>query len=331
MNPKSKVFIFGGLGLLVIAVVVVLLIVNSGGSDNQVEETSEQTASGNYIDHTGEAGFDEATFDQSSAKQRWIFFYASWCPKCVALDKDINDNSGNIPENVVIFKVDYDKEEDLKRKYGVTIQTTIVSVDSDGEEIDSFTGGSSETLAVLVEKLYIAPTPSDDTSESANEDESDASNTDTSSQSNDSTDTSSQDVDSDDPNQTVSHQNDESLDSNQNPGSDQATTDSSGSYVDWTNEADFNQHSSKKRWLFFYANWCHECIALDKDINAHLGDIPADIVIFKVDYTKEDDLKRKYGVTVQTTIVSVDSNGEKIESVLGGSSGTLNNLIQALD
>ncbi len=326
MNSKSKIFIFGGAGLLLIGLVV-LLLVNNGGSDTQTGETgTQETAASSYVEWT-----DEEDFNGRADKQRWLFFYASWCPKCRTLDENIKDNLGKIPEDVVIFKVDYDKEDDLKRKYGVTVQTTVVSVDSDGEEIDSFTGGSSETLAVLVEKFYIVPTQSDDSSESADEDESGDSNTDTSGQSNDSTDTSNQDAGSDAPNQTVSHQNDGSTDSNQNSGSDQVTTNSSSRYIDWTNEANFNQHSSKKRWLFFYASWCPDCRDLDENIKDNVGNIPEDIVIFKVDYTKEDALKSKYGVTVQTTIVSVDSTGKKIESILGGSSGTLNNLIQALD
>lgn len=59
-----------------------------------------------------------------------LFFHADWCPTCRALDADINAHLSAIPEGVMILKVDYDKETALKQKYGVTVQHTIVEVDS---------------------------------------------------------------------------------------------------------------------------------------------------------------------------------------------------------
>lgn len=80
-----------------------------------------------------------------------LFFHASWCPYCRALDTDIEKNLNNIPENVSILKVDYDKEADLKKKYGVTYQHTFVQVDKDGNMIKKWSG--SATLARLLAEI----------------------------------------------------------------------------------------------------------------------------------------------------------------------------------
>jgi thiol-disulfide isomerase/thioredoxin len=70
-----------------------------------------------------------------------LFFYASWCPSCRSLDKDINKNLANIPENLTILKTNYDKEDELKSKYKVTYQHTLVEVDREGNMLKKWTGG----------------------------------------------------------------------------------------------------------------------------------------------------------------------------------------------
>lgn len=77
-----------------------------------------------------------------------LFFRAGWCPSCRTVDGDIKANMKNIPENLTILDVDYDKSSDLKKKYGVTTQHTFVQVDAKGNLIKKWTGGS--TLASVV-------------------------------------------------------------------------------------------------------------------------------------------------------------------------------------
>ncbi|MCA9352394.1 thioredoxin family protein [Patescibacteria group bacterium] len=74
--------------------------------------------------------------------------------------------------------------------------------------------------------------------------------------------------------------------------------------------------------LFFHAPWCPTCRALDADINAHLGDIPGDLTIVKVDYDSNQSLKQTYGVTSQHTLVQVDQAGNKIKLWSGGNTLT---------
>jgi len=80
-----------------------------------------------------------------------LFFRASWCPKCTALDKNIKANLSAIPESLTILDTNYDNSADLKRKYGVTLQHTFVQVDADGNLIKKWSG--SPTLASLVSEV----------------------------------------------------------------------------------------------------------------------------------------------------------------------------------
>lgn len=80
-----------------------------------------------------------------------LFFHASWCPSCRGLNADIEQNLGVIPPGVSILKVDYDTESELKKKYGVTYQHTLVQVAADGTLIKKWSG--SPTLSTLVTEI----------------------------------------------------------------------------------------------------------------------------------------------------------------------------------
>lgn len=80
-----------------------------------------------------------------------LFFHASWCPSCRSLNSDIEANMSSIPEGVSILKVDYDKETELKKTYGVTYQHTLVQVDMDGNLVKKWSG--SPKLSNLVSEI----------------------------------------------------------------------------------------------------------------------------------------------------------------------------------
>lgn len=81
-----------------------------------------------------------------------LFFHASWCPSCRGLNASIEAGAANIPKDVTILKTDYDTQTELKKKYGVTYQHTMVQVDKDGNLIKKWSGSPSlEALLAQVE------------------------------------------------------------------------------------------------------------------------------------------------------------------------------------
>lgn len=80
-----------------------------------------------YRDYSSEA------VAQMQGKPYALFFHATWCPSCVRADKDIKANLSSLGKDTVIFKVDYDSNTELRQKYGVTSQHTIVFIGADGQ------------------------------------------------------------------------------------------------------------------------------------------------------------------------------------------------------
>jgi thioredoxin 1 len=90
--------------------------------------------------------YSETAFDAAADKKRVLFFHAPWCPTCRPADAAFQSNSANIPEDVVLFKTDYDSSSALKKKYGITYQHTFVQVDKDGREVTKWNGGDLNDL-----------------------------------------------------------------------------------------------------------------------------------------------------------------------------------------
>lgn len=105
--------------------------------------------------------------------------------------------------------------------------------------------------------------------------------------------------------------------------SDQST----GSYVIYSDE-NLKQYSSTTRLLFFHAPWCPQCRELDASITA--SSLPANTTILKVDYDTNQALRQKYGVTLQTTVVKIDADEEKVESYVAYDEPTFANVESAL-
>lgn len=130
------------INFILVALMGVVAVVWAGGR-SESDKTKE--VDGPYRDYSEDA------FLEAAEMKRVLFFHASWCPNCRRAEKDIKQNLAEIPEDVVIFKTDYDSERTLKRKYGITYQHTFVYVDDEGEAITKWSGGGAEDIIDRVE------------------------------------------------------------------------------------------------------------------------------------------------------------------------------------
>lgn len=89
-----------------------------------------------------------------------------------------------------------------------------------------------------------------------------------------------------------------------------------------------------RRVLYFYATWCPSCKLANEDFLANPNNIPADLVIFRVNYNDPDtdkaekDLASKYGITYQHTFVQVDKEDKEIVKWNGGDTDEINTNIK---
>lgn len=110
----------------------------------QPTPTTPAASAGAYKDYSANA-------ISSTKGTKILFFHAPWCPQCRQLEASIK--AGPIPDNVTIFKVDYDSNQQLRQKYGVTIQTSLVKVDDSGNLVKRYVAYDEPTLNSLKANL----------------------------------------------------------------------------------------------------------------------------------------------------------------------------------
>lgn len=70
-------------------------------------------------------------FDKKIENKKVIIdFYATWCPPCKVVDKSLKEYSKNKPDDILIYKVDIDKQRDLIKKFDVKSLPTVVFADN---------------------------------------------------------------------------------------------------------------------------------------------------------------------------------------------------------
>ncbi|MFY9227911.1 MAG: thioredoxin family protein [Candidatus Microsaccharimonas sp.] len=141
MNKKILFIVIGLLVLISAAVAYILITPNKGTvAEEMTKETSTSseettppaqtnTQPGVYTDYSEEA-------IATTKGTKLLFFHASWCPQCRQIEASIK--ADGIPTGVTVFKIDYDSNQKLRERYGVTLQTTFVKIDDAGNKIASY-------------------------------------------------------------------------------------------------------------------------------------------------------------------------------------------------
>jgi thiol-disulfide isomerase/thioredoxin len=105
---------------------------------------SQPQTKGSYVDY-------DASKNAATQGRKILFFHAPWCPQCRALEKSIKEQG--VPSGITIFKVDYDSSSELKQRYGVTLQTTLVEIDQNGNAIKKHVAYNEPSLPAVLAAL----------------------------------------------------------------------------------------------------------------------------------------------------------------------------------
>ena len=122
------------------------------GPQNSAEKNSmmDRSGSSRYVEYSKEV------LGSAAGKRRVLYFYANWCPTCRPADADFQKNTSQIPEDVILIRVNYNdsdtdaEEKALAEKYGITYQHTFVQIDADGNEVTKWNGGQIKELLINV-------------------------------------------------------------------------------------------------------------------------------------------------------------------------------------
>jgi len=90
--------------------------------------------------------YSPVLFHSLSDQRRVLFFKANWCATCTGADQELSQQTSQLPADITVFKVNFDRETQLRTKYGVTTQHTFVQVDSQGQLVKIWNGGGVEQL-----------------------------------------------------------------------------------------------------------------------------------------------------------------------------------------
>lgn len=138
-----------------VAVIAVILLAVVGVAFALTSNQSDKPGDGAMMKNDGDAMIKDDAMnkggayitleDYNQAKTKYTdstkvyFFHAGWCPICQGINKEIEADMSKIPAGVVLIKTDFDKETELRKKYGVTYQYTFVQFDNDGKQIKKWT------------------------------------------------------------------------------------------------------------------------------------------------------------------------------------------------
>lgn len=115
---------------------------DKGEDEEKMADTSKSSAQ--YVEYSADA------FASHTGKQV-LFFHAEWCPTCRNWEAKIKKELSNLPDGTHIVQADYDAESELKKKYGVTVQSTAVFIDENGEMVSKAGDPSVDTVREFFE------------------------------------------------------------------------------------------------------------------------------------------------------------------------------------
>lgn len=140
-----------GVGAIIVLVGIAVVISSNNRTNDSTSINSNTNSLNNnstdvVVENSRYIEYSAVKFDNNSDKKRVYFFHASWCPTCKIVNKEFSENSAGIPKDVILFKTDYDTENELKKKFGITYQHTFVLVDENGNEVTKWNGGGISEL-----------------------------------------------------------------------------------------------------------------------------------------------------------------------------------------
>jgi thiol-disulfide isomerase/thioredoxin len=158
MNSKRAWLVIGFLVVLISGSVVYLVLTKPTAQptppDNGTQTNNQEPpAPDKPVTRQGEGAYVDyspAAFSQASGR-KVLFFHASWCPQCRQLEASIKEKG--VPADMTIFKVNYDSATELRQRYAVNLQTTIVEINDQGKEITKFVAYDDPTLPAVLRKL----------------------------------------------------------------------------------------------------------------------------------------------------------------------------------
>jgi thiol-disulfide isomerase/thioredoxin len=100
-----------------------------------------------------------ATFSVDEFKKtkgtRVLFFYSDNSQACKDLEADLKKNLKELKDDTTIFKIDFNKEKEIAKAYGVVKETTVLKFDDKTQVTGVFIAYDYPTTAALITNLGV--------------------------------------------------------------------------------------------------------------------------------------------------------------------------------
>lgn len=124
-----------------IMISVMLLLVSCSMSAKSDGNNKENVAKGEVI-ALNKAEFLKKVFDFEKNKDKWVYegdkpciidFYAEWCGPCKKVAPILKDLAMRYKDDIVIYKIDVDKEKELAAAFGIQSIPTFLFIPAKGQ------------------------------------------------------------------------------------------------------------------------------------------------------------------------------------------------------
>ncbi|MCP4523319.1 MAG: peptide-methionine (R)-S-oxide reductase MsrB [Candidatus Gracilibacteria bacterium] len=120
----KEMYVLGG-------IVLVLVMVVFGVHRSMGETKLDSGKIINMGENSQYTSYSDEKLQNAKEEFLILFFHATWCSSCTQFEEKVIKEK--IPENIKIFKVDFDTQHQLRKKYNIITQTSFVLVDNNGK------------------------------------------------------------------------------------------------------------------------------------------------------------------------------------------------------
>ena len=122
---------------------VVAPLLQVGATDRVARESARATPGSPVMATTKPKALTKATFDDALGEHRVVLvdFWATWCAPCTSMAPDLQQLATEVPDDVLVAKVDVDKQGKLAERFGVQSMPTIMTF-VDGEYHSTYVGAT---------------------------------------------------------------------------------------------------------------------------------------------------------------------------------------------
>lgn len=139
--------------LVIVILWLILNVTSKEYEDKDLLRINEEDENSSYEEIYSNNKWWYLNYDEKLIKDfDWriiLEFYANWCSTCKSFDKSLEDY--DLPEDILILKVDFDNSEELRKKYSVLTQSTFVEINNNWDILNRFIAISN--INDLIERL----------------------------------------------------------------------------------------------------------------------------------------------------------------------------------